>query len=264
MFVTQPQSKTNANIWATWLALLTIAVFSMAFEFTVSAQGLRRLGRNQRIQKKIERLEKQDARKGSNKFNSPVGASTEPSSPRTGTSVQPNNLAGIKETGDVTQIFTPEQKGMIIRGFGRPPALIMIFNQLNLSEEQKGGIKAISQRVGNRLGILQLEVNRLEGQLEVAIYGDSFDAKRVDELSAQVAEKQAEIIRLRANIEGQIRQVLTPDQLFAYRYLLNEMVILNRKPGPQMLRQQQMQRRMGGAGANRPNQQNQQNSPQDN
>ncbi|MFN0084939.1 MAG: Spy/CpxP family protein refolding chaperone [Blastocatellia bacterium] len=152
-----------------------------------------------------------------------------------------HSLDGIRENPQ--RLFSIEEQSLIIRGFGRPPALLILFRQLDLTTEQKQGIRAIRQRVGFRLVDLQNGHLRLENDLEEAIYGDAYDPKRVEALAAQLADRQGEIIKLRAGIESQIRELLTPDQLFAYRFLIGELLLPNRRGQPAQLLRQQMQRR---------------------
>ncbi len=152
-----------------------------------------------------------------------------------------HSLDGIAGRG-VQNFFTPEERNMAIPGFGRPPALIVILRQLDLTPEQKEAFISLRQRVGNRLAVLRVQHNNLDQQLEDTIYGANFDPKRVEELSTQVGEKQAEITKLQANIEGQIREILTPDQFYVFRFLVAEMLLPQRRVQPGVLRQQ-MQRR---------------------
>lgn len=254
MWTTRPNLEFRA-LWS-WAARLCVALVMVGAILSASAQVLPRPARARKIQKRIERLEQQQERQQQKSLTEPpAGSSTATSvadkSAPTGT--RPNNLAGINQSRDITQLLTPEQRSLVIRGFGRAPALVMIFSQLNLTDGQKNEIRAISRRVGNRLVLSQQELLRLNNELELAIYGDEFSAARVDELAAQVADKQAEVIKLRSNIEAQVRQVLTLDQLFAYRFLLNEMAVSGaRRPALQLLRQQQ--RRNGAVPPARQNQ----------
>ncbi|MDX2030175.1 MAG: Spy/CpxP family protein refolding chaperone [Blastocatellia bacterium] len=221
------------------------ALLLVLVAWPVEAQTLRQ---QRRIQK---RLEKADARK-----SAPPAAGTK--------GLAPNGEAGSAASGAQTaeisvktkghsldgvrqnpqKLFSPEEQSLIIRGFGRPPALLILFRQLDLTTEQKQGIRAIRDRVGFRLVTQQNESQRLENELEEAIYGEAYDAKRVETLAAQAADKQGEVLKLRASIESQIRELLTPDQLFAYRFLIGELLLPNRRVQPaQLLRQQQMQQR---------------------
>jgi len=246
---TSPLHPASVKVWAVLCSLAVLFGFLSLAASVTSAQGIRRPGKvQQRIQKKME---KQGASKLTTANESDATATK---SPEAGTkqdiapSQPQNNLTGIRERG-ILSLFSREEAQLVIPGFGRPPALLIIFRQLNLTPEQKEKIKAIRQRVGRRLAILQQERGQLEQQLEDAIYGENFSIEKVDELAAQAAERQGEIIKLQANIEAQFRQILTPDQFYVFQFLIGEMVLPQRRLTPQ-----QQQRRFG-------NPQNPQNRP---
>jgi transposase-like protein len=141
------------------------------------------------------------------------------------------------------RFFSAEERQMIIRGFGRPAVLLVILRQLNLTDQQKQSIKAISQRVGLQLRSLRQQYAQLNSQLEEAIYGDAFDPKRVEELSTQAGQKLAEISKMQASIEAEFRQILTPDQHYVFRYLIGQMLLPERRAPLNQLRQQMLRRR---------------------
>jgi Spy/CpxP family protein refolding chaperone len=235
------------------LALLLAAMSAIAGQAQIRRPG--------RLQKKIEKMEQ---RRGTNKLN-PSGNSTgsspgnstgasavstaESPAPKAGAQAGKHSLDGVREKGPLG-IFRDEERQLMIPGFGNQAALIIIFRQLDLTDDQKQKIKGIRRQVGNRLGVLQNEHRQLDLQLTDAIYGENFDPKRAEELAAQVAEKQSEIIKLRANIESQLRQLMTPDQFYVFHFLIGEMVMPQRRIPPAQLRQQ-LQRRLGAP--NRPN-----------
>lgn len=239
--------------YITLIKLLVMLFLLWAFSMSqAAAQAIRRPGKVQRqIQKK---LEKQDANKLTSANDSP-STSPKPSETTVKQDLSPArypSLDGIRDRNILT-MFSREEMQMIIPGFGRPPALLIVFRQLNLMPEQKEKIKAIRLRVGDKLGVAQRERAQFEQQLEEAIYGENFSLERVDGLAAQAAEKQGEIIKLQANIEAQFRQILTPDQFYVFQFLIGEMVLPQRRVNPQQLRQQQL-RRLGPNNPNRPNQ----------
>lgn len=240
-----------AKLSAVLCALFVLGglLFSTASE--VAAQAVRRPAKaQQRIQKKIE---KQGGSKLTPAEDSTATSPKPPaaSSGRDQVTQQQPSIEGINGR-DIRLMFSREEWQMAIPGFGRPPALLIIFRQLNLTQEQKEKIKAIHLRVGNRLAVLQRERAQLEQQIEEAIYGESFSVEKVDELAAQAAAKQGEIIKLQANIEAQFRQILTADQFYVFQFLIGEMVLPQRRLNPQ-----QQQRRFG----NQPNPLNRPNRP---
>lgn len=178
----------------------------------------------------------------------------EKSAPQEPVTLENHPLNGVRDIG-IPAIFTPDERGMVIPGFGRGPAFIFVLRQLYLTPQQKEGVKAIRRRVRDRLALLQRDHAAIETQLEEVIYGAELDEKRVGELVEQSNQKHAEIARLRAGIEADIRKLLSPDQLFVYRYMLSEMLMPQRRPQALNPRQQQqLQRRMmNQPGANQPN-----------
>jgi Spy/CpxP family protein refolding chaperone len=193
--------------------------------------------------KSQERTAKRIERQGGNKLAPASG--TEPAAAAKDQDVQPS-FEGISNSGPrefERRFFSAEERQMIIRGFGRPAVLLIIFRQLNLTDQQKQSIKAISQRVGLQLRSLRQQYAQLGNQLEETIYGEAFDPKRVEELSAQVGQKQAEITRMLANIEAEFRQILTPDQHYVFRYLIGEMLSPQRRVPLNQLRQRMRRRR---------------------
>lgn len=231
-----------------WVILCVPALLVGLLVWAVDMAGAQTLRQQRRIQKRLEKI---DGRKsgppaaGSTKGLAPVGeaGSVAPGATTGGGAAQisGHSLDGVRQNPQ--KLFSPEEQSLIIRGFGRPPALLILFRQLDLTSEQKQGIRAIRERVGFRLTNQQNEFQKLENELEEAIYGEVHDPKRVEALAAQAADRQGEIIKLRAGIESQIRELLTPDQLFAYRFLIGELLIPNRRVQPAQLLRQQLQRR---------------------
>ncbi len=226
----------------TFCALAVAGCFLSIGAPDASAQAVLRPLKQQRKQ---ERAQKRAERQGGNKLT-PGADSTSTNQSDSTTPVDSarapkHSLDGVSKAG-IREFFSKDERQMAIPGFGRPTAFLVILRELDLTEEQKQNIKALRQRVGNQLVILRQQHIILENQLEEALYGEAFDPKRVEELSAQAGGKQAEIIKMQASIESQMRQVLTPDQFYVFRFLVGEMLLPQRR---QQIRPQQMQRRMG-------------------
>jgi Spy/CpxP family protein refolding chaperone len=238
-------SRLSAKLIAIFCSLAVLGTCMSTGATEASAQGLLRRIKQQRRQ---ERIQKRAERQSGSKLapNSETTTESQPKSMPPNESARPlkHSLDGISQMTPrefANRFFTKDELQMAIPGFGRVPAFLIILRQLDLTGEQKQGIKAIRQRVGNQLVALRQQHNQLDNQLEEAIYGENFDPKRVEELSAQVGEKQAEITKMQAGIETQMRQVLTPDQFYVFRLLVGEMLLPQRRP---QFRPQQ-QRRMG-------------------
>jgi len=211
----------------------------LAVEFNLPAMAQGRVGaaiqqrRQNRIRKQIERAGKNN-----------VAEAEKPEEPgRPALNVRPNNhsLDGIQQRGMV-EFFTQEERNLVIPGFGRAPSYLIILRQLDLTPQQKGAIKAIRGRVGNQLAVLRTQHNRLEQQLEDAIYGEKFSSEEVNRLSREVAQRQGQVTVIQAGIEAQFREILTPDQFFVFRFLVGEMLLPQRRVPLNQLRQQMPRR----------------------
>jgi Spy/CpxP family protein refolding chaperone len=189
------------------------------------------------------RTAKRIERQGGNKLAPSSG--TEPAAAAKDQNVQHSfdGISGSDPREFNRRFFSAEERQMVIPGVGRPAVLLVIFRQLNLTDQQKQSIKAIRQRVGFQLRSLRQQYAQLDNQLEEAIYGEAFDPKRVEELSAQAGQKLADISKMQASIEAEFRQILTPDQHYVFRYLIGQMLLPERRAPLNQLRQQMRRRR---------------------
>ena len=243
-----PPEKRFAG-FAVWLPAL-FAGWLLFAAVEIQAQVIRRPAKAQRqIQKKLDK-QQANGLTPVETTPSPTPKTAEPVARQDSAQLQYPSLEGIRNR-NILSMFSREEAQMIIPGFGRPPALLIIFRQLQLTSEQKEQIKAIRLRTGDRLATLQRERMLLEQQIEDAIYGENFSVERVDELAGKAGEKQSEIIKIQANIEARFRQILTPDQFYVFQFLIGEMVMPQRRVNPQQLRQQQL-RRLGPNAPARP------------
>lgn len=218
--------------------VLSLAVL-VCLSFPVLGQAIRRPLKQRQIQKK---LDKQGAKQIAPSDEAPSTANSTDNTTQSG-QPQKHSLDGISNQG-ARALFKPDEIAMMIPGFGSPPAMMILMRQLDLTAEQKEKFRALRRQIGQKLNILHNEKRTAENQLEEAIYGENFNPQRVEELAAQSAEKTSEIIKTQAFIESQFRQILTPDQFYAFRFLIGELVMPQRRLNPQQLRQQQ-QRRLG-------------------
>ncbi len=242
---------------------MLIVVFCLVASGVIEASGQgtrRQMRRQKQIEKKLDRQNGDRSRL--TPANGATGETSDSNQPETAASqADRHSLDGIRQRS-ARSFFTPEEETLIIPGFGNSPALLLlIFRQLDLTPEQKVKIRGIRQRVGRSLAQTRRELVALEVQLDEAIYGtsdpaslDNYDPKLVEELAEKVAEKRGEMVKVQTGIESQLRQILTPDQVFVFRELLREMLLPGRRPAPGV-RQAPPQRRMGNP-QNRPNQQN--------
>jgi Spy/CpxP family protein refolding chaperone len=225
------------------VALISFGTSEIAAQ-SAPIQVLKQQGRKQRRQQ--ERAVRRIEQPGGNKLAPASGAESEAAAKDPVPNVQ-NSFDGIRNSGPRgfnRRFFSNEERQMVIPGFGRPVVYLVILRQLNLTEQQKQSIKAISQRVGFQLRSLRLQYGQLDNKLEEAIYGETFEPNQIDELSAQAGQKHSEIMKLQAGIEAEFRQILTPDQHYVFRYLIGEMLLPQRRVQPNQNRQR-MQRRIG-------------------
>ncbi len=209
--------------------LIASVLLLSAVESMVTAQGALQQRRQNRIRRQIENARKNVAEEK----KEPAAA------PRQSFNARPtsHSLDGIQSKG-MGEFFTPEERNLVIPGFGRAPSYLIIMRQLDLTAEQRSAIQAIRRRVGNQLAALRTQQNRLEQQLEEAIYGEKFDPEEVNRLSREVAQRQGQVTVIQAGIEAQFREILTPDQFYVFRFLVGEMLLPQRRMPLNQLRQQ--------------------------
>ncbi|MGE0104785.1 MAG: Spy/CpxP family protein refolding chaperone [Blastocatellales bacterium] len=209
--------------------LIASVLLLSAVESMVAAQGALQQRRQNRIRRQIENARKNVAEEK----KEPAAA------PRQSFNARPtsHSLDGIQSKG-MGEFFTPEERNLVIPGFGRAPSYLIIMRQLDLTAEQRSAIQAIRRRVGNQLAALRTQQNRLEQQLEEAIYGEKFDPEEVNRLSREVAQRQGQVTVIQAGIEAQFREILTPDQFYVFRFLVGEMLLPQRRMPLNQLRQQ--------------------------
>lgn len=92
-----------------------------------------------------------------------------------------------------------------------------LLRELDLSREQVEQIREINQANRQDLRAAQQKVGEARRNLDQAIYAEKADDANVQIKLREFQDAQADAARLRANIEFQIRKVLTPDQLIRFR-----------------------------------------------
>src|SRR5215467_366763 len=161
MKMAKPQTmrrKMRVRISALTATLLSVVCMMVFCANAVLAQNLRRQMRIQKIQKRIDKKLNPPAAKQNkpsllNSGNEETITSNEfeTTAPKTATLQSGQSLDGIRQR-NLPSLFTQEEKSLIIQGFGNsPPALLVIFRQLDLTPEQKVKIREIRRQVGNRL-----------------------------------------------------------------------------------------------------------------
>lgn len=94
-----------------------------------------------------------------------------------------------------------------------------LLRELDLTREQVQQIREINQTNRRELRAAQQKVGEARRNLDQAIYAEKADDANVQLKLREFQDAQADAARLRANIEFQIRKVLTPEQLIRFREL---------------------------------------------
>jgi Spy/CpxP family protein refolding chaperone len=143
---------------------------------------------------------------------------------------------GTAQQPPVEKQFTPQEQRMVVAGIARPIALIRVFRQLDLTDEQQERMRELSRRVGNQIPVLNRLRKAQSDALEEAIYSVNFDPKVVELRAGDLAATQAEITKLQARVMTEIRQILTTQQATRFRELLikeRDRPAQEPQPGPQ-------------------------------
>jgi Spy/CpxP family protein refolding chaperone len=127
------------------------------------------------------------------------------------------------ETGNPQARPSPDDR-LIPLGIGprQRIALVHVFAQLNLSDDQRTKLSQLRRETGNRLALLTRKRQIQNEELEEALYGSEFDPQVVEQKANDLAATTTEMIRLQSKILSQIRQIMTPEQAFKFRELLQE------------------------------------------
>jgi periplasmic protein CpxP/Spy len=99
------------------------------------------------------------------------------------------------------------------RGPGRGLAAGAPFlRELNLTDAQREQIRALTTDRRDKGERPQRKVAELEHQLRVAVFADSPDQQKIDELKNAIAAATVERLAARIDLEARIAQILTPEQ----------------------------------------------------
>lgn len=101
-------------------------------------------------------------------------------------------------------------------------AMVRVFNQLNLSADQRARLVQLRRETGNRLLLLNRKRQIQNEELDEVMYGAGFDPKVVEQKANDLAATTTEIIRLQSSILSQIRQIMTTEQALKFRELMQE------------------------------------------
>ena len=128
---------------------------------------------------------------------------------------------------------------LVPQGVAHPRALIRVFRELKLNDDQLQKLADLSRRSGNQMPMLNRLRKAQSDLLDEALYGENFDPKLIEKRAVDLSATQSEIIKQQARIMTEIRQILTPEQSARFRDLLTrereELIreqLENRNPPP--------------------------------
>ena len=109
--------------------------------------------------------------------------------------------------------------------------VIGLMQALNLTPEQRAQLAAIAQQHNVELAVARQRLQFARRALNQAIYTDNPDQNVVNERTRDVAAAQEALIRLNAQTEFKVRQVLTPEQLKMFRAIRQQQRRMQRLQG---------------------------------
>lgn len=115
---------------------------------------------------------------------------------------------------------------------GRPN----LFRLLGLTPEQKEQIKALNVERRDRLVTAQTAHRQAMQALDGAIYAATVNEADVAAKLRELQRAQAELSRLRAEMELGVRRILSPEQLEKFRELRRQFAARRRGPGGEFIR----------------------------
>jgi periplasmic protein CpxP/Spy len=118
-------------------------------------------------------------------------------------------------------------------GRGGPGGHFPLLRQLNLTDAQRQQIKALvdeRRAAGDSQSPLRT-LTELQRSLAAALFADTPDTARIDELKAGIAEAEAAALAARVDLQLKIAQILTPEQRKQARELRERGPRLGRRQG---------------------------------
>ena len=97
-------------------------------------------------------------------------------------------------------------------GRGGPGGPMPMLRGLDLTEAQREQVRALAAERRNQGENPGRKVAELERQLRLAVFADTPDLQKIDELKTAIAAATSEALAARIDLESRIAQVLTPEQ----------------------------------------------------
>ena len=109
---------------------------------------------------------------------------------------------------------SPAGPGPGPQGRGGRGGPLPILRQLNLTETQRGQIKALTdeRRAQNDAQSPARKLVDLHRTLAAAVFADTPDTAQIEQLRASIAEAEAGLLAARVDLQLKIAQILTPEQ----------------------------------------------------
>lgn len=123
-----------------------------------------------------------------------------------------------------------ERPGRAQPMLGNRPIPMNLLRRIGITQEQLRQIRQIRRENDDRIVAVGRRLREARRALEQAMASEPFDEALVKRRAEELAEAQAEAIRLHAEIRAQIRKVLTPEQV-------NRLVELEREYRQRQLQQ---------------------------
>lgn len=124
----------------------------------------------------------------------------------------------------------PGQRGMGPGGPGHGPGPMAMLRQLDLTDAQRTQIRAIMDESRPAEGQMKT-MGDLQKQLHDAIFADTPDEAKIEQLKAAIGEAETAVLAHRISVEMKIAQVLTPEQRAKARELADQRPQRGRGPG---------------------------------
>jgi Spy/CpxP family protein refolding chaperone len=98
------------------------------------------------------------------------------------------------------------------RGYGPGGGQGPVLARLNLTEQQREQVRALMQETRARGEAPAQKIGELQRELHAAIFADTPDLSKIDQLKVAIAEAEAAALGKRIEVELKIAQVLTAEQ----------------------------------------------------
>jgi Spy/CpxP family protein refolding chaperone len=96
--------------------------------------------------------------------------------------------------------------------FGMRGGPFPILRGLDLTDDQRQQIRTIGESARSNGGTLHQKLGDLQSQLQLAVFADTPDTQKIQELKGQIASAMAEELDARIAVETRMAAVLTPEQ----------------------------------------------------